>query len=679
MNSTKEMRPMLTIAIPAYNEERTIGGVLDALLKQRRNTFILDRIVVYSDGSTDGTARIVREAQERALEIHLVDDPARHGKIYRMNQMFRDCTSDLLMILDADIGFSGNDFLDTFVSATMADQKSVMFAANQVPLRPSGFKAGIYYASFLLWDYIRFSVPNKDHVQNFYGAATIFQKRFLASAHVPDEFMEKRTYLYLMAKRMGGFKYVDAATIFYWPPHTTTDFATLHNRAFGSDLIALEKIFGHKARNAEIIPWKYKLAGIAEFFLAHPIYVLPALFLNLRVSRDTKAVQNETQPSRIWEIVSSTKKPMKKMSIIFSSYDDLKNPVYAGGGAIAIHEVAKRLVKNFDITVLTGNYPGAKNEIIDGVMYIRIGLPFFAERLGQLLYHFFLPWHVLTKSYDVWIESFTPPFSTSFTPLFTKKPVIGLVHMLSGKDMALKYHLPFHYVENVGLKFYRYFIVLTEHAAQEIQMRNYRADIVVIGNGVQSPPSPNNPSNGKYLAYIGRIEIDQKGLDLLLAAYAQIHEKLEMPLHIAGSGPKKEIAHLEKLIDSYGLRGSVQLFGRIEGEKKDEFLRRARVGVLPSRYEAFSLVMLEMMSYGIPVVTFDIPGTRWVPEGALVRVPSFDTNALADSIVKLVESGDLRKNVSQQALKYAETRNWDAVAKDYEQYITDVLARRKNI
>lgn len=673
----KKIRPTLTIALPAYNEERTIEDVLNALLRQHRNSFVLDRIVVYSDGSTDDTVRLVKKVREHAPDVHLIDDPIRRGKIYRMNQMFRDCASDLLMILDADLGFSGDDFLNTFVSATITDQTSVMFAAHQIPIRPDGFKARIYYSSFLLWDYIRFSVPEKDHVQNFYGAATIFRKRFLARAHVPDEMHEKRTYLYLMAKRMGGFKYVDEAAILYWPPHTTTDFATLRNRAFGSDRVALEKIFGHEAENAEVIPRRYKVKGVITFFLEHPLYAIPALFMNLRVSKETKAVQSTTQPSRIWEIVSSTKKPMKKTCLIFSSYDDLKNPVYAGGGAIAIHEVAQRLAKDFDITVLTGNYPGAQNKIIDGVRYVRIGLPLFTGCVGQLLYHFSLPWHVLTKKYAVWIENFTPPFSTSFTPLFTKKPVVGLVHMLAATDMRRKYHLPFQYVENLGLKFYRHFIVLTEHAAREIRMQNPLADIAVIGNGVHSPSVPNNPAFGKYLAYLGRIEVDQKGLDLLLTAYAKVRENYNIPLCIAGSGSKKEVAHLERLIYLHGLRDSIQLLGRIDGEEKNEFLRHAMVGVVPSRYESFSLVMLEMMSYGIPVVVFDISGTRWAPEDTHIRVPPFDTNALADSIVKLVVSSDLRKGVSQHARKYAKTRNWDAVGKDYEQYITTVLTAEK--
>jgi len=528
-----------------------------------------------------------------------------------------------------------------------------------------------------LWDYVRFSVPKKDHVQNFYGAATIFRKRFLSRAHVPDEMHEKRTFLYLMAKRMGGFKYVDEAAVLYWPPHTAADFSTLRNRAFGSDHAALENLFGHEAENAEIIPWKYKVIGVVRFFLEHPLYALPAIFLNVRVSRDTKTVQSATQPSRIWEIVPSTKKPMKKTRIVFSNYDDVRHPVYAGGGATAIHEVAKRLARDFEVTVLTGNYPGAKDKIVDGVMYIRIGFRFFAGRSGQLMYHACLPWHVMTKKYDVWIEGFTPPFSTSFTPLFTRKPVIGLVHMLSGKDMVRKYHLPFHRVENIGLRFYHHFIVLTEQSAEEIRAHNPSADIRIIGNGVHLPPSPNNPISAGYLAYLGRIEIDQKGLDVLLAAYAKVHKESDISLHIAGSGSKIEMERLEKLIDSHGLRGSVELLGRIEGEKKCEFLRHAMIGIIPSRYETFSLVMLEMMSYGIPVVAFDIPGTAWVPKNALIRVPAFSVDALASSIMEVVQDQTLREAISKAARAYAKTRDWDAVGKSYEQHIASVLAAKK--
>lgn len=358
-------------------------------------------------------------------------------------------------------------------------------------------------------------------------------------------------------------------------------------------------------------------------------------------------------------------------------YDDLKNPVYGGGGAFAVHEVAKRLADTFDVTVLTGNYPHAKNETVDGVAYRRIGTPFFPGPFGQFLYHFVLLWHVWRESYDAWIESFTPPSSISFTPLFTKKPVIGLVHMLSGQDMQRKYNLPFPIIEKFGLKFYRHCIVITEDDARKIRMHNPTAHIGLIRNGVQMSPSQDDSVDRKYLSYIGRIEIDQKGIDMLLEAYAKIRKEIEMPLLIAGSGSKSEMARLETLIDRHGVRDSVRVLGRVEGKEKDRFFQKTMIGVIPSRYETFSLVALEMMSYGIPVVAFAIDGLKWAPEKSLVRVAPFDVPALVRSVVKLAGDSALCEEISKEAHAYAETRSWDAVSKEYERYITDVLAEEK--
>src|SRR5579872_2901956 len=92
----------LTIALPSYNEERTIADVLKTLLTQNRDTFTLEGIIVYADGCTDRTADIVREIQKEAPEVRLMEDTVRKGKVHRLNQMFHDCTSELLMTLDAD-------------------------------------------------------------------------------------------------------------------------------------------------------------------------------------------------------------------------------------------------------------------------------------------------------------------------------------------------------------------------------------------------------------------------------------------------------------------------------------------------------------------------------------------------------------------------------------------------
>lgn len=62
------------------------------------------------------------------------------------------------------------------------------------------------------------------------------------------------------------------------------------------------------------------------------------------------------------------------MQIAHFIYDDLGNPWCGGGGAYRAFEINNRLAKNHQVKVYTGNFPNARNQKINGVEYIRLGL-----------------------------------------------------------------------------------------------------------------------------------------------------------------------------------------------------------------------------------------------------------------------------------------------------------------
>jgi len=364
-----------------------------------------------------------------------------------------------------------------------------------------------------------------------------------------------------------------------------------------------------------------------------------------------------------------------KPKIIISSYDDIQNPYYAGGGARAIHAVAKRLTNRFRVVVLTSSFPGAKDEVIDGVRYKRVGISFAGPKIGQVLYQFFLIKSVLNEEYDLWVESFTPPFSTSFIPLLTKKPVVGLVHMLSAEDMARKYKLPFFFVENLGLKLYRQFIVVNKEVGKKISRKNPRAKIFVIPNGVDLPnPKVLRKASKKHILFMGRIEVDQKGLDLLLKAFRLVIEKVDLKLVIAGTGAKKEVEKLKRLISRLSLRKKVKLVGRVEGKRWEKVLKEASVVVIPSRFETFSMVALEALAYQVPVVSFDIEGLKWLPNNVCLKVRRFDFEKLASAIVRLIKERRERKKIIKNSYKFLEKFNWDRISERYNKVFQLVLS-----
>lgn len=364
-----------------------------------------------------------------------------------------------------------------------------------------------------------------------------------------------------------------------------------------------------------------------------------------------------------------------KPRIIISSYDDLQNPYYGGGGAVAIYEVFKRLTNSFQVKVITGKYPQSKNEVIEEITYQRIGISLFGPKIGQLIFQLLLPLYVLTQKFDLWVENFTPPFSTACLQLFTKKPVVGLVHMLSGKDMLRKYRIPFYLIEYLGLKTYKYFIVLSEISQKMIASINKTSSFSLAPNGVHLPSRLVSylKRNKKSLIFIGRIEVDQKGLDLLIRALSLIKDEVPFNFIIAGDGQKKEVRKLDRLISFYHLQNKVELLGKVNGQVKMNLFQQALMAVIPSRFETFSLSALEVFSYGIPLIVFDIEGLKWIPKNCALKIPTQDAEKLSQGILKLYQDTRLRNGLSQRSFALAKKYSWENTSLKYRNFFEKIL------
>lgn len=362
---------------------------------------------------------------------------------------------------------------------------------------------------------------------------------------------------------------------------------------------------------------------------------------------------------------------VKGKKIFFSTYDDRWNPWYGGGGAISIHEVAKRLSLRHSVTVICGKYPGCRtSEHIDGVMYRRIGVSWFGSRFGQVIFWLLLPLYGLFARFDVWFDNFTPPFGVSLLPVLRRKSVVGLVHMLPGEDMWRKYKIPFFLVERWGLRWYRSFVVPTEHMENLIRRANRGARIRRIPNGVDLPLDPFGGVK-EHILFVGRFEIDQKGLDLLVQSYGLSDLAQRYPLVIAGGGNKDEMEKLKQLIAKQPahIAERIRLVGRVDGARKEAVFSKAVVVAVPSRFETFSMVALEALAYGAPVVLFEIPSLRWLPETCVYRAKCFDAPDFGRKMAQAVEQ---RKEDSFYRA-VAQSYSWDKISGAYEKMVWKVL------
>lgn len=366
------------------------------------------------------------------------------------------------------------------------------------------------------------------------------------------------------------------------------------------------------------------------------------------------------------------------MRILHLAYEDFRQPG-SGGGAIRTREVNRRLGDRHEITALVAGYPGAKPRFEDGVRWVPIG-PRTGTKIDRLAYFTLLGPEVIRRPHDLVVEDFSAPFGPGFSPIYTRKPVIASVQWLFASQMREKYRLPFDWVENRGIRFYDRFIAISGWLARSLETRSPEASIEVIPEGVEGLAYEAEALPRKHLLFVGRLDMDQKGGDLLLDAYSRVASAQNgrvPPLLVVGDGPDRK--KMEKMTGSLGISRRVQFRGRIEGPEKYRLMASSYAVLMPSRYETFGMVAAESLATGTPVVSFDIGPLREVvggeANGARLVAP-YDLDAFAREVAGLIDAPPrLVERYRQSGRRWARRYDWGEISARQEDFYERSLER----
>ena len=92
---------MLSVIIPAYNEEKCIRRAYDAINSLLIQNNIDSEFVFVDDGSTDGSVKIIEEYLKKSDKIRLIKQ-TNQGVIATRNNAVKQATSKYIYFLDGD-------------------------------------------------------------------------------------------------------------------------------------------------------------------------------------------------------------------------------------------------------------------------------------------------------------------------------------------------------------------------------------------------------------------------------------------------------------------------------------------------------------------------------------------------------------------------------------------------
>ena len=169
----------------------------------------------------------------------------------------------------------------------------------------------------------------------------------------------------------------------------------------------------------------------------------------------------------------------------------------------------------------------------------------------------------------------------------------------------------------------------------------------------------------KFILFFGRIDDQVKNISLLIDAYNQ--SKLAVnntKLVILGEGPDTTYLK-QKTVD---LQLQHQIVFLPYCADPSSIIKRALFSVLSSRYEGFGMVLIESLSFGIPVVSVDCKsGPSEVinhKENGLL-VDNHNPIALADAFNEFIENKKLYNHCKQQAKQSVEKFSDDIISKSW--------------
>lgn len=693
----------VSILIPVYQTEKYLSKCLDSVLNQSLKEI---EIVCVNDGSTDNSLSILKSYQEKNSNIIIINLLQNEGLARARYHGIQNAHGDFIMFLDSDDYLEPNACEIAYNSIVKYGVDIVNFGANVIP---NGFiSKEVLRAAKEHFSSKTLSLKNTEILDNCFN-----KKRYNWNVwtKIYKSELVKKVINYIPNERC---IMSEDMMIYFFISFYANSFKSIPNKLinynFGSGVstsgMTLNSYISHLKQSVA-------LKGIKDFIFANHIDHLPwitSIYDNLEKNILSDLVAkfifdvNEKDGGRAFDEFLKYYNVLdfiKYLSHIenYSSYQ-LVSKIY---NSEFVKTRTKKDIKTIGIFYYRYSNGGVErviSRLIPILLKLGYKVVFFTEKISKKL-DYKLPRSVNVEilppsdyvhqdKYVLHAEEFMFKLARNKIDLMLYQASVALYlaqEMLICKSMDIPFVITTHdwysstllakdpYMAQKRMLYSMCDAVQTITTAEEYTYNQL---------GIKSKYIPNpltfNLKNAKVsnldnhnILWVGRLDYRQKCPDQAIEAMRYVSKFVpDATLHIVGTGEKtSDITYLRKLIRRYSLQKNIVLHGYTK--EVEQYYSTCSMLLMTSSYEVYPMVLGEAMSYGLPIVLYDLPYVELLKDtDCYLSSPQLNPKLLANNIIKLLMNDDLRKSMGKEARKKIEQTSKIDISKMWKEFIDQV-------
>lgn len=215
-----------------------------------------------------------------------------------------------------------------------------------------------------------------------------------------------------------------------------------------------------------------------------------------------------------------------------------------------------------------------------------------------------------------------------------------------------------------SIRDFDYFVVVSDNLRKFYENKIGKTKCIYIPNVIDSLPDKRSKLTNKNIITIGRLS-PEKGQKDLIDVFKIVNKELpKTKLFMVGDGPLKK--ELENYTKELKLTNKIIFTGFLGNKEKEKYILDSSIFILPSYTESFGLVLIEVMSYGLPCIAFDSSdgAKELLKNNVGILVKDRNKEKMAEEIIKELKNKNGSEH-SEKGYKYCQKYLLDNVKKEW--------------